>query len=157
MYKIKFRQNVAALVRYKDQYLACCRKDYNTWQTIQGGIELFDASPADALVREMEEELGVKSIDFKIIYQSKLWRRYLFSYKSARERHRENAGQDQLWFLIELKDKDVFDFEVVKNEFSHLEWVSLTELINRYALWKKLGVYDFCREIEPKFEFVKFY
>lgn len=147
MYKNKFRQNVAALVKHKDLYLVCRRNDHQIWQSVQGGIESFDQSPRDALIREMYEELGVQENDFKILYQSSFWRRYLFTHKTAKMRHHDYDGQDQLWFLVELNNKNVFDFDIVTKEFSELDWVSLPELLNRYATWKKAPVYDFCREI----------
>jgi len=147
MQKQKFRQNVAALVRYQNEYLACFRKDYGTWQSVQGGIEPFDLSPNHALLREMYEEIGVCQNDCSITYTSQIWRRYYFTEKAVQHSHKDNAGQDQLWFLVDLSHKTAINFEIAKVEFSKLEWVTLTDLINRYATWKKSVMYDFCREL----------
>lgn len=147
---MKFRRNVAALITYKNEYLACCRKDYRTWQTVQGGIENFDISPMAALIREMNEELGIKEDEFKVLVQSKHWRRYHFTKKMFREEKLNNAGQDQLWFLVELIDKKVVNLESIQishQEFEKVEWLPLDEFLNRYAIWKKAAVYDFCREL----------
>lgn len=143
---MRFRHNVGALIRYENSYLACCRKDYHTWQSVQGGIENFDISPMNALIRELNEELGLKACDFKIIYQSKYWRRYFFTKKIHRN-DTINFGQDQLWFLVELFDKKILQSHFWHHEFEQIEFVSLNEFLQRYAVWKKLTIVDFCREI----------
>lgn len=145
-----FRRNVAALIKYQNEYLACCRKDYRTWQTVQGGIENFDISPQAALIREMNEELGIQENEFRILAQSRHWRRYHFTKKMFREEKLKNNGQDQLWFLVELNDKSVVNLNRIKvshQEFESVEWLPLNDFLNRYAIWKKPAVYDFCREL----------
>lgn len=144
---MKFRQNVAALIRCNNEYLACCRKDYHTWQSVQGGIENFDVSPRSALIREIHEELGLQENDFRIVQQSTHWRRYYFIKKISKNENIRNAGQDQLWFLVELFDKKVIQSNALYQEFEKVEWLSLDEFLNRYAIWKKAAVYDFCREL----------
>lgn len=71
-----FRENVAALIKYQNKYIACCRADHSSWQNVQGGIEESDQSPLHAIIRETKEELGLNENDFKVVYKSMYWRRY---------------------------------------------------------------------------------
>ena len=143
-----FRANVAALIRYQDKYIACCRSDYSSWQCVQGGIEPTDISPLHAIKRELQEELGVTPNDYKIIYQSKFWRRYYFT-KSilAKKRFKDNIGQEQLWFLVELTDLKSIQLEKSEGEFDRTELFDLPKLLELYSSWKKSPFYDFCREL----------
>jgi putative (di)nucleoside polyphosphate hydrolase len=143
-----FRPNVAALIRHKNKFVACCRTDFTTWQCVQGGIEDIDLSPTHAIERELHEELGIDKKHYEIIYQSKFWRRYYFTQEIlAKQRFKDNIGQEQLWFLIELQDLKNIRLENSTGEFSRIELVELHELLNSYSKWKKPPFYDFCREL----------
>ncbi|RDB36672.1 NUDIX domain-containing protein [Spirobacillus cienkowskii] len=144
-----FRENVAALIRYKNRYLGCFRSDHRTWQNVQGGIEKTDKNPMDAIIRETKEELGVTEKDFKIIYQSIYWRRYFFPKEILKKnRFKGNIGQEQLWFLIELQDFNAIKLEKSAGEFSKVDLFAIQDLINFYSSWKKSSFYDFCRELD---------
>jgi 8-oxo-dGTP pyrophosphatase MutT (NUDIX family) len=144
-----FRPNVAALVRIGDKYLRCLRsKPSGVWQTVQGGIEATDASVRDALLREMNEELGVEPSLVTIVSQSKAWRRYIFPPEfrhSHPERH--NLGQEQLWFLVELPSMESIDLGKSAGEFVKAELVDLETLVQQFVAWKLPVVKDFCYEM----------
>ncbi len=143
-----FRANVAALIRCQDKYIACYRMDHKSWQCVQGGIEPTDTSPSNALTRELEEELGVNKNDFKIINQSKFWRRYYFTQDILKnKRFKDNRGQEQLWFLIELHSFDRIHLEKSQGEFARVELFDLPSLLSSYSMWKQAPFYDFCREL----------
>ncbi|KAB8028459.1 NUDIX domain-containing protein [Fluviispira multicolorata] len=143
-----FRENVAALIKCNNMYLACNRTDHNTWQNVQGGIEESDKSPLHAIIRETIEELGVEEADFKIIYKSKFWRRYYFPKEILnRERFKGNVGQEQLWFLIELKDINKIDLKKSVGEFKKVKLVNIEDFVDIYSQWKIASFYDFCREL----------
>ena len=143
-----FRENVAALIKYQDKYLACFRSDHSTWQNVQGGVEKSDKSHSDAIIRETKEELGVKESDFKIIYKSMYWRRYFFPKEILKkERFKGNIGQEQLWFLIELKSFDSIKLEKSLGEFQKVDLFSIEKFISEYSKWKRPAFYDFCREL----------
>jgi putative (di)nucleoside polyphosphate hydrolase len=145
---MKFRPNVAALIRTQDKFIACCRADYSSWQCVQGGIESTDVSPIAAIQRELDEELGLKLGEYKIISQSKFWRRYYFTKEIlAKNRFADNVGQEQMWFLVELTEKHSFQLDGAHGEFSHVEICSLQQLIQQYSQWKRPPFYDFCREL----------
>ena len=96
-----FRANVAALIRYENKYVACGRSDFKTWQCVQGGIEEVDLSPIDAIKRELMEELGLEENSYRILFQSRFWRRYYFTQEIlAKNRFQHNLGQEQLWFFF---------------------------------------------------------
>jgi len=143
-----FRQNVAALIKFKDKYVACFRSDHSTWQNVQGGIEDSDKSPLKAIIRETKEELGLEENDFKIIYQSKYWRRYFFPKEILKkERFKGNIGQEQLWFLIELKNFNSINLEKSVGEFQKVDHFEIERFLETYSKLKKPGFYDFCREL----------
>lgn len=143
-----FRANVAALVQCQEKYIACYRADHSSWQSVQGGIEESDSSPEAAIIREVQEELGVLPEDFKIIKRSKFWRRYYFTKKILNSsRFKENIGQEQLWFLIQLNNFKSVNLENSHGEFSKVELFDLETLLLSYSSWKYAPLFDFCREI----------
>ncbi|APJ04835.1 NUDIX domain-containing protein [Silvanigrella aquatica] len=143
-----FRENVAALIKCQDKYLACFRSDHRTWQNVQGGIEKTDQSPTHAIIRETKEELGVQEKDFKILYQSKFWRRYFFPKEILkRDRFKGNIGQEQLWFLIELNNINSVHLEKSVGEFQKVDLFTIDKFLLTYSEWKRAAFYDFCREL----------
>jgi putative (di)nucleoside polyphosphate hydrolase len=145
----KFRPNVAAIIRIGDKYLRCLRtQPSGVWQTVQGGIEPEDASVRDALLREMNEELGVEASLVTIVAQSRYWRRYHFP-PEVRQAHpeRRNIGQEQLWFLAELPSLDCVKLEKSAGEFARAELSDLTTLVEQFVDWKLPVVKDFCYEM----------
>ncbi len=144
-----FRENVAALIKYQDKYVACFRSDHRTWQNVQGGIEKTDKSPLHAIIRETKEELGVHENDFKIIYKSIYWRRYFFPKEILKkERFKGNIGQEQLWFLIELKSFNSIKLENSVGEFQKVDLFTIEKFLSTYSKWKLPAFHDFCRELE---------
>jgi 8-oxo-dGTP pyrophosphatase MutT (NUDIX family) len=144
-----FRPNVAALIRVGDKYLRCLRtQPQGVWQTVQGGIEQNDASVRDALLREINEELGVDPALVTILGQSKFWRRYVFP-PEVRQAHpeRRNIGQEQLWFLAELPSLDCVDLQKSAGEFERAELTDLNTLVQQFVDWKLPVVKDFCYEM----------
>ncbi|BBH54416.1 NUDIX domain-containing protein [Fluviispira sanaruensis] len=143
-----FRENVAALIKCNNMFLACNRTDHNMWQNVQGGVEKFDKSLRHAIIRETVEELGVKEEDFKITYQSKFWRRYYFPKEILkRDRFKGNLGQEQMWFLLELNDIKSIHLEKSAGEFKKVKLLNIGEFLSIYSEWKLASFYDFCREI----------
>ena len=144
----KFRQNVAALLHYKDKYLGCYRACYDSWQTVQGGIEDFDLSPREAMIREMKEELFLDKNNYQIHYQSKYWRRYRFTNNILKRQKKNNyIGQEQMWFLVELFSVDDIDLKKFQSEFDKVELFSFSDFYAKYSPWKKAPFADFCLEV----------
>lgn len=140
-----FRKNVAALIRFDGRYLACETSRHPNWQSVQGGLDLTDPSAEDGLFRELEEELGAPRSAFRILHRSCYWRRYRFPDEFlVRGKH---AGQEQLWFLIELTDLNAIQLEKSCGEFRSTKLVDIQEFLDFYAKWKRAPFLDFCYEL----------
>ena len=62
-----YRLNVGLVViNNKGELLLCKRKNINSWQFPQGGID-FGESPLKAARRELYEEVGIKKEDVKSV------------------------------------------------------------------------------------------
>ena len=143
-----FRSNVAALILCQGHYLGCRRADHGGWQCVQGGMEVHDASPAHAIEREIQEELGLEPSSFRILSQSRFWRRYHFPFEIRRQaRFADNLGQEQRWFLVELFDFQSIQLERSCGEFSEVKLYTIQDLMGFYSAWKKASFFDFCREL----------
>lgn len=147
-----YRYNVAALVRvrkYDDpakMYISCQRRDFGSWQCPQGGMETTDSSPCSALLRELEEELGIKRESVTIIHESRFWRRYQFG-KNSRKRNEKYKGQQQKWFLCEIDSLDDCHLEISHGEFVKIQLVGVRDFLHMYPGWKAPPFLDFCREL----------
>lgn len=150
-----YRANVAALVLVGNEFdrslLACERSSKGIWQTPQGGVESSDTNLEQALLRELEEELGVPPAAVRVLSQSRCWRRYHFPPEvlaAGRRNGRGNthAGQDQKWFLVHIPSLEVVDLARSDGEFCSVKLVSPSELVSLFVEWKRPGVLDFCRE-----------
>jgi putative (di)nucleoside polyphosphate hydrolase len=71
-----YRLNVGLIViNDKGKLLLCKRKNIDSWQFPQGGID-FGESPLKASKRELYEEVGIKSSDVKLISSTNEWFKY---------------------------------------------------------------------------------
>ncbi|MEN9529520.1 MAG: hypothetical protein RI932_1393 [Pseudomonadota bacterium] len=144
-----WRANVAALVKVGDRFLRCERSQpRGVWQTVQGGIEDSDKTLQDALLRELAEELGVLPAHVTIVARSQSWRRYFFPPEVLQAHpERNNIGQEQMWFLVELSDLSCIDLGRSEGEFSRVELVELEQLLANIVAWKLPVMKDFCYEM----------
>lgn len=159
----QYRLNVAALVRVRrrlkseketlplsssDDFLICARADFEAWQCPQGGLEAHDRSARDAVLRELEEELGIQSTKVRILHESAVWRRYDFGrFQTSKDRAAGRLGQQQKWFVCEVDTLEECDLSKSHGEFSHLGVASIEDLVDMYASWKRAPLLDFCREL----------
>jgi 8-oxo-dGTP pyrophosphatase MutT (NUDIX family) len=144
-----WRANVAALIRVGNKFLRCERSQpRGVWQTVQGGIEDSDKSVQHALLRELVEELGVAPESVNIVARSSCWRRYSFPPEVLRAHpERNNVGQEQMWFLVELNHLSAIDLSRSEGEFFQVELVELEKLLANIVSWKLPVVKDFCYEM----------
>jgi len=147
--KLPYRANVAALLRVGDghMFVACERSSGEGWQTVQGGVEPGDASMEDALLREVNEELGIERRDLHIEVRSRVWRRYRFPPNMLARAHNRHQGQEQLWFVARIPSLESIHLEKSGGEFRAVKSVSAAELVQLYVHWKRAVVADFCREL----------
>ena len=60
---------------------------------------------------------------------------------------RNNIGQEQMWFLVELSDLSCIDLGRSEGEFSRVELVELEQLLANIVAWKLPVMKDFCYEM----------
>lgn len=97
------------------------------WQMPQGGIDKGE-SPYDAVLRELEEEIGTRNAT--ILREHPDWLTYDLPPRlvglSLRGKYR---GQTQKWFAMRFLGKDSeINLATSDPEFSHWRWASIEEL-----------------------------
>lgn len=139
MSKKKYRPNVAALIvssTYPEQteiFIAERSDIKGAWQFVQGGIDKGE-SPEDALIREIEEEIG--TADVEVIASCPDWISYDFPDRVAKKM-KPYAGQKQRYFLVRLKPEAVINLETKHPEFCNYKYVELDSLFTHVAAFKK--------------------
>lgn len=137
-----YRPNVGIiLVNHKNEVFWGKRIREHAWQFPQGGIQ-HGESPAQAMYRELYEEVGLLPEHVRILGRTRNWLRYdvpdRFLRRDSRSHYR---GQKQIWFLLRLvgRDSDVCLRASSHPEFDAWRW-------SHY--WVPLdAVIDFKREV----------
>ncbi len=137
--KKKLRPNVAAII-LSSKYPAKCeifiasRTDIpNAWQFPQGGIDDGE-NTKEALLRELEEEIGTK--DIEIIAEYPTWVSYLFPPVIAQKMYPYD-GQKQKYYLVKLKKDAKININTEIPEFSEYKFVSLKEVYEHITFFKR--------------------
>ncbi len=111
------------------------------WQLPQGGIDVNE-TPAMAVFREMEEEIGTRNAT--IIHIMAEWIDYEFP---AHARHKlfdgKYLGQRQQWIALRFlgADNDIRLDAHSHPEFSRWKWVTIHEVLDHAVPFKR-GVYE---------------
>jgi len=117
------------------------RVNQHAWQFPQGGIK-HGESPAQAMYRELEEEVGLRPDHVRILGRTRDWLRYEVPTQWVRRDWRGSyRGQKQIWFLLRLvgRDCDVRLRASGHPEFDAWRW---------HDYWVPLdAVIDFKREV----------
>jgi len=107
----------------------------HSWQFPQGGIK-HGETPEQAMFRELEEEVGLKAHQVKILGRTRNWLRYEVPAQWIRREWRGSyRGQKQIWFLLRLvaRDSDVSLRANQHPEFDawrwHEYWIPLETVI----------------------------
>ncbi len=107
----------------------------HSWQFPQGGIK-HGETPEQAMFRELEEEVGLKSHHVRILGRTRNWLRYEVPTQWIRREWRGSyRGQKQIWFLLRLVagDSEVSLRASEHPEFDawrwHEYWVPLDSVI----------------------------
>jgi putative (di)nucleoside polyphosphate hydrolase len=127
----------------------------DAWQMPQGGVDKGE-DPADAAMRELEEEIGTGKA--RIIAESEGWFDYDLPPEFIGKRWRgKYRGQSQKWFacLFEGEDEDI-QLDTDHPEFSDWRWVGLDELADLIIEFKRdvyrAVVADFAPKIKQAIE-----
>lgn len=135
-----YRPNVAMIVINKDnKVLICRRRNTQTWQFPQGGIDPNE-NIQEAMYRELFEEVGLSKEDVNIIGESKKMITYDIPITlRSKVLGGKFKGQDQKWFLLKTTKDEIkinLNNEVIP-EFEEFEWVSYWRALDRIIDFKK--------------------
>lgn len=107
------------------------------WQCPQGGIDEGEA-PAEAVFRELEEEIGTRHA--RLLAEHPEWLRYDLPESlvgvAFKGRYR---GQEQKWFALRFlgDDREIDLGRHGEPEFEAWEWVPLADVADRVIEWKR--------------------
>ena len=137
----RYRPNVAAVIlssNYPDkcEFFVAHRSDIkNIWQFPQGGIDEGE-SPAEALKRELLEEIGCDKVE--ILGEFPEWITYNFPENINNKKLYDYDGQTQKYFLVRLKEDAVIDLQAYEiPEFKEYTFMSYEALLKKVAYFKK--------------------
>ncbi len=121
-----FRPNVGIILSNTEGRLLWARRiGQNAWQFPQGGMR-SDETPAEAMYRELHEEVGLQSDQVELIGATRGWLRYRLPRRFIRRTSQPLCiGQKQVWFLLKMlgNDRDVCLDRSGKPEFDEWRWV----------------------------------
>ena len=132
-----FRANVGiAVARADGRVLALERIDQpDRWQMPQGGLNVGE-EPAEASLRELQEETGLRPDRVELAAEHPVWLAY--ELPPGRRRNGIGRGQVQKWFLFRFLGTDA-DIDLTppkgeRQEFRDFRWVDLSELAE--GMWE---------------------
>ncbi len=147
-----FRPNVGILLTNGQGQLLWARRvgGQDAWQFPQGGIKENEA-PEAALYRELEEEVGLKECDVRILGVTRGWLRYRLPSRYVRQKAPVCIGQKQKWYLLEFlgADQDVNVTQGDTPEFDGWRWVSYWYAINNVVAFKRDVYRRALKELSP--------
>lgn len=102
-----YRPNVGiVLCNAHNQVFWGKRVNQHAWQFPQGGINSGE-TPEQAMFRELEEEIGLKSHHVRVLGRTRDWLRYdVPAHWTRRDSRGLYRGQKQIWFLLRLTGRD---------------------------------------------------
>ncbi len=145
-----YRANVGiVLLNHKKQVLLAKRTNTNSWQLPQGGIKFME-SDAEALYRELYEEVGLTENDIKLLAKTPKWLRYSVP-KDKLNGNSKFIGQKQIWFLLEkiCADATIKLDNYDNKEFDDWCWVDYWQPINQVIDFKKNIYEDMLKSLAP--------
>ncbi|MFT5835181.1 MAG: putative (di)nucleoside polyphosphate hydrolase [Sulfurimonas sp.] len=138
-----YRPNVAMIIvsnnypQKKEIFIAQRNDLTDKWQFPQGGIDEGE-EVQEALLRELEEEIGTNKIEIVAEYPE--WISYDFPPKIAKKMS-PYKGQKQKYFLVKLKKSANININTAHPEFSDYKFVGVDEALNLSASFKQ-AVYE---------------
>ena len=136
-----FRLNVGIVITNEENRLLWCRRlgQPNAWQFPQGGVQKKETID-EAMLRELEEELGLSQMDVKYLFTTPEWLYYRIpkQYRNV-QRKPYCRGQKQKWFLLKLTSSDhrIQLNNALSPEFDRWRWVDYWYPTNHVILFKR--------------------
>ena len=105
----------------------------------QGGIEKGE-TPKDAMLRELNEEVGLRPKHVEVIHRTNDWLHYRLPNSRVRiSNGKKFIGQKQIWYLLKLvKSEDFININFFSEpEFDKWRWINFWEPLKLVAQFKK--------------------
>lgn len=119
---VLFRPNVAAILLNMDNEMLIAERAHirGSWQFPQGGVDSGE-SFEEALLREVEEEIGVKPRQIQILDHKSGYR---YEFPKDRLKYGVFGGQEQVYFLCRFlgHDQDI-NIDTKHREFGRWRWL----------------------------------
>lgn len=134
-----FRANVGIAIVKGNQILLFERADIkDQWQLPQGGIDLGE-KPAEAALRELQEETGLFESDVVLLGEYPEWLAYELPDNLKNGNY---LGQVQKWFIFSLKtSEDSINLNGDNHpEFVRFQWIHVDNL-ESYAVSFRKSIY----------------
>jgi putative (di)nucleoside polyphosphate hydrolase len=135
-----YRFNVGIILsNVRGQVFWARRTGMNAWQFPQGGIK-DDEEPAQAMFRELWEEVGLTPEQVEIVGCTRDWLHYRLPRRYVRPGKKPVCiGQKQLWFVLRMlaDDHDVRLDRARKPEFDGWRWVHYWYPVRRVVFFKR--------------------
>jgi putative (di)nucleoside polyphosphate hydrolase len=138
----RFRPNVALLLLDQGGRLLVCErlKIADSWQFPQGGVDPGE-DLREALLREVEEEIGLPPESYEIL-ESRGGYRYFYPDGVKKRKKGNFDGQEQTYFLCRLgPDAPPIDLDAQIREFRDFKWIEPGEFSAAWLPEFKLDVY----------------
>lgn len=147
-----FRPNVGIILSNRDGQLLWARRvGQDAWQFPQGGMR-SDETPAEAMYRELGEEVGLQPEQVELMGSTRGWLRYRLPRQYVRRTSRPLCiGQKQVWFMLRLlcKDSAVSLDLTGKPEFDHWRWVDYWHPLGEVVAFKRNVYRRALKELAP--------
>jgi len=137
--EIRYSPNVAAILRNRvgEVFLGERVNVPGAWQFPQGGINPGE-SAEEALRRELQEEIGIRGNDFRVVDQKGPYR-YLFGEGRMKKGYH---GKEQIYFLCDFVGQDrAINVATEHPEFRAWRWTAPTKFEMEWLPAMKREVY----------------
>ena len=147
-----FRANVGIILcNDEGRLLLAGRTGSKGWQFPQGGM-LSGETAAEAMYRELHEEVGLAADDVEILGETSDWLRYRLPKKYVRHGTKPLCiGQKQRWFILRLRapeDRVRLD-QTESPEFDRWRWVEFWRPVNEVIYFKRRVYAHALHELGP--------
>ena len=147
-----FRPNVGIILSNPQGRLLWARRiGQDAWQFPQGGMR-SNETPAEAMYRELAEEIGLQQHQVEVIGATRGWLRYHLPRQYIRQTSRPLCiGQKQVWFLLRIlcDDQAVSLDQSDKPEFDHWCWVDYWHPLQEVVSFKRNVYRQALNELAP--------